>query len=176
MKNLSELKDIVSEYKEYAPNLEVVETTSERSGYPRHIIPAIIGFESWDQAELFCDENPDFQLIWLDRRDGWNLWHRGNTAVVPLDIERDLEEKGELLKTPDEALESIKSNLESADTLDELYDMLDKYSSLCTAVNDLDDDEAIFLQNGIWDVVKIKDVIEWHEDVYHTVLAAIAEF
>lgn len=176
MKNLSELKDIVSEYKEYAPNLEVVETTSERSGYPRHIIPAIIGFEDWQQAELFCDENPDFQLIWLDRRDGWNLWHRGNTAVVPLDIERDLEEKGELLKTPDEALESIKSDLESADTLDELYDMLDKYSSLCTAVNNLDDDEAIFLQNGIWDVVKIKDVIEWHEDVYHTVLAAITEF
>lgn len=176
MKNLSELKDIVSEYKKYAPNLEVVETTSERSGYPRYIIPAIIGFEDWDQAELFCDENPDSQLMWLDRRDGWNLWHRGNNAIVPLDIERDLGEKGELYKTPDEALESIKSDLESADTLDELYDMLDKYSLLCAAANDLDNDEAIFLQNGMWEVVKIKDVIEWHEDVYHTVLAAIAEF
>lgn len=176
MKNLSELNDIVSEYKQYAPNLQVVETTSERSGYPRYIIPAIIGFEDWQQAELFCDENPDFQLIWLDRRDGWNLWHRGCSALVPLDIERGLTERGELLKTPEDTLEFIKGELENASTLDELHDMLDKYPSLCTATNDLDDDEAIFLWDGMWEVVKIKDVIEWHEDTRHTMLAAIAEF
>ena len=69
-------------------DLEVVETTSQRNGYPSNLCKAVVGFKSFEDAERFASEN-DLTLIWIDARDGWQLWHRGDTASEPMKITSD---------------------------------------------------------------------------------------
>ncbi|MBR1800651.1 MAG: hypothetical protein IJ767_04050 [Bacteroidaceae bacterium] len=58
--------------------LSYVETTSSRTGYPENTSWAITGFEDYEEAEQFAKDN-DLELIWLTKRDGWNLWFRADT-------------------------------------------------------------------------------------------------
>ena len=60
-------------------NLEIIETTSQSNGYPSNLKYAIIGFESFDEAEKLADEY-DLEIHSFEKRDGWQLWARtGNT-------------------------------------------------------------------------------------------------
>lgn len=68
--------------------LAVVATTSAPNGYPLFIQNALTGFENWEEAQQVAKVY-DLQLIWLQKRDGWDLWHRSNTATHPLDITED---------------------------------------------------------------------------------------
>lgn len=79
-----EMKDIASEN-----GLQFVETTSERSGYPRYVKGALIGFVDFQQAEELAEKHGlDIEVI--EKRDGWNLWYRtGNWANGPLQINED---------------------------------------------------------------------------------------
>ena len=69
--------------------LKQVETTSEWNGYPRNLQNALVGFESWDEAQEIANEY-DLQLIWLKRREGQQLWTRDNQAIEPLYITSNL--------------------------------------------------------------------------------------
>ena len=57
----------------------MVETTSQANGYPSNLKYAYIGFETFEQAEEFANKF-NMELAILDKHNGWQLWHRGNTA------------------------------------------------------------------------------------------------
>lgn len=69
----------------YENGLEIVETTSERTGYPSHMMDALTGFSSFAEAKRIADEH-NLTLIWIDQRDGWQNWHRGDMASEPMSI------------------------------------------------------------------------------------------
>ena len=72
MKTKEKIIDIISQSNLV---LSYVETTSSRTGYPENTSWAITGFENYDEAEQFAKDN-GLDLIWLTKRDGWNLWFR----------------------------------------------------------------------------------------------------
>ena len=176
MKNLSELQDIVSEYREWCPSLQVVETTCERNGYPSQVIPAIIGFDDWDQAELFRDENPDFILMWIDSRDGHSLWHRGNEAIKPMKL--CAEDFGGVIECRDavDALDELKQRIfYHCDTLDEIDEKVEMFRPLIEAAMDLEENQFIWvdnIENENWDVAD-RYAIRHSYDTHNTELAAI---
>lgn len=55
--------------------LELIETTSEFSGYPRDLKKAIIGFDSFEEASELAQEH-GLSMEVFQKRDGWNLWYR----------------------------------------------------------------------------------------------------
>lgn len=64
--------------------LQYVETTDQHNGYPSHIEGAIIGFENYNQLDevmrkYFHQISGSFRRVDLDKRDGWQLWHRDYT-------------------------------------------------------------------------------------------------
>lgn len=72
-------------------NLSYVETTSEGGGYPRNIQPAIIDFDSFEQAEDFANQH-GLALEFVEKKDGWRLWYRtGNTAYEAIMDDEDNE-------------------------------------------------------------------------------------
>lgn len=75
MKNLELLQEIA-----FNNNLEIVETTSNGTGYPEDIQPALIGFESFEQMESIMTEH-NLRSYALKKRDGWNLWYRQYQGV-----------------------------------------------------------------------------------------------
>ena len=54
---------------------ELIETTSERSGYPLNLKKAIIGFESMEEAREYAEQH-DLSIEIFHKRDGWNVWYR----------------------------------------------------------------------------------------------------
>ena len=75
-----ELDEVAAEY-----NLDIIETTSGMNGYPRHIRKALVGFESFEQAEEIAAET-GLCMMELHRRDGWQLWERANMTCRPFDM------------------------------------------------------------------------------------------
>lgn len=67
----------------YQNGLELIETTSERTGYPANLRHAIIGFETFEEAEKIAGEN-NLSIEIFTKRDGWQLYYRtGNSAHEP---------------------------------------------------------------------------------------------
>lgn len=65
--------------------LDIVSTTDKRDGYPSHVKRVLTDFYTFDEAREVA-EKYDLELIWIDRRDGWQLYHRGDKAYAPLVI------------------------------------------------------------------------------------------
>ena len=63
--------------------LELIETTSEANGYPSNLQYAIIGFETFEDAEKLAEEH-DLHITSFHKKDGWNLWARtGDNVYEP---------------------------------------------------------------------------------------------
>lgn len=74
MKTTKDLHDIAE-----SNNLEIIETTSQGNGYPSDLKYAIIGFETFEDAEKLAAEH-NLEIQSFEKRDGWQLWARtGNT-------------------------------------------------------------------------------------------------
>lgn len=61
-------------------DLEYIETTDQRNGYPSRIKGAIIGFNSFEQAQELADKE-HLQITTFEKRDGWDLWYRTMNSV-----------------------------------------------------------------------------------------------
>lgn len=83
---IDELKAYLNENYDYLPEcnlediaaengLELIDTTSARNGYPQDLQKAIIGFDSFEQAEELAKEN-GLSIEIFHKRDGWDMWYR----------------------------------------------------------------------------------------------------
>lgn len=70
--NYREQLEIIAEQN----NLEVVNTTEGRNGYPIGIMPMLKGFESFEQFKSIANQYPILNHFKLDKKDGWQLWYR----------------------------------------------------------------------------------------------------
>lgn len=59
----------------YENGLELIDTTSAMNGYPQCLKKAIIGFDSFEEADKLAKEN-GLSIEIFTKRDGWNLWYR----------------------------------------------------------------------------------------------------
>ena len=67
MKDLREIADLNA--------LQIIETTPERNGYPSNLMPAIIGFDTFEEAQGLADEH-GLSVEVFEKKDGWSLWYR----------------------------------------------------------------------------------------------------
>lgn len=173
-------------------NYTTVETTSAWNGYPEHLVNAVIGFKTFDEAKEYADEN-GMDLIWLDRKDGWNLWHRGDQAYFPLTINEEtlndcqhiIRNVSEVNTMMQEEVNFMFDNAEPEDartTAEKLKAYASYFEELASAAEDLYEEIIILDSNGYmredckelpaWEVVQ-EHPIEWREDNKQTMLAAI---
>lgn len=168
---LPDLRDIAE-----LNGLQVIETTSERNGYPCAVKPAVIGFCDWDQAVGLCESNPGTILITVDRRDGWNLWHRGDQRHEPLVIrESDYSDDYNFVSgDPDDYIEFAKSLIGDCDTLDDMQHVLDNAREIVDALNLIGDDEVVLTCLGDYEGIINTRPMEWSYDTQHWAVALIA--
>lgn len=159
--------------------LEVVDTTSERSGYPRNLKKVLVGFDSFEQAEQISKEN-GLALIWIDRRDGWQLWHRGETAYEPMSIEEmdfgeDYSFEDDSERFMEMARERISEMCEEGASFDDIRSYMDKVEKVNDAIEDLEDDQTVVTYCGeYYDTIKLHPIY-FSYDTKTTQLAAIKE-
>ena len=76
----------------YERGLEVVETTQGMNGYPWGLGKAVIGFETFEEAQEVARESGG-EVVDLSRRDGWQFWK--NTGKVGKEWEMNAEDYGD---------------------------------------------------------------------------------
>lgn len=123
--------------------LELIDTTSAKNGYPQDLKRAIIGFDSFEQAEELAKEN-GLSIEIFEKRDGWDMWYRtGCQAHAP--FERSAEDFG------DDYREFSKKDLEG------FYE-----NEVQPMVADFEDFDT--LRSYLGRMERIKDEIEYVEE------------
>lgn len=157
-------------------DLDVVVTTAARNGYPEYLIDAIIGFRSFEEAETFAAEN-GMDLVWIDKRDGWNFWHRGETAYEPMTITSD--NFGDDYSFEDDVDEvkkwacAIIEDMASRGSYDDIRGCMNEMDKILNAIENLDDDQVVLTCQGRYDDTIKKHSIDFYYDGKRTCLAVI---
>lgn len=160
-------------------NLELIEVTHGRNGYPSNIKEGIIGFDTFEQAEEIAAEY-DCEVVAFHRRDGWQLWENIGTRYEPFDNLADDEDVCRF----DNAKDAIEFLLEEKDNY------MDDYANDCLDIDEEDyknelkkyDDEIAFI-NENWEEGKVivgsellyMDVLDrytmgYYDDTHHYVI------
>lgn len=115
---MESLLDIANEY-----GLELIETTSDRNGYPCDLKYAVIGFDTFDEAQELADR---YGLTVRDfrKRGGWQLWVRGERMWEEYDYEQVMSEG-----YVNENVKTYRHN-DAENVMSDLREQL-QYASLC---------------------------------------------
>ena len=139
--------------------LQLIETTASRTGYPERLQKAIIGFDTFEQAEELAKEN-GLSIEIFQKRDGWDLWYRtGCTAYEPFrrsaeDFGDDYSEfsKDDLEDFYENEVQPMVSDFEN---LDALRSFLDQKEKIQDEIADAEDDEIVITCSGeYYDTIK----------------------
>ena len=137
----------------------MIETTASRTGYPERLQKAIIGFDTFEQAEELAKEN-GLSIEFFRKRDGWNFWYRtGSTAYEPFrrsaeDFGDDYSEfsKDDLEDFYENEVQPMVSDFESFDALRSFLDQKEKIQD---EIEDAEDDEIVITRSGeYYDTIK----------------------
>lgn len=131
--------------------LRVVETTSERNGYPRNCKFALVGLGDFKQAEDLAKKY-NLNIINLSKHDGWALWHRGGMAYGPISFDESwICDDERLLKKS--ALENFFQDevigmLENVIEFEEACAIMKNAKEIYEELQNIDDDEQLLLNCG----------------------------
>lgn len=168
------------EYIAYQNGLELIETTSERNGYPSHLRYAIIGFDSFEQAEKLANEN-NLQIEFFKKRDGWQLyWRTGNSAYEPIEISADDfgDNYSSFSKSDlDDYYENeIKPFLNGFENIKDLEKFIKTQKEIIEKIEDTDDDEIVITgYRQYYDTFK-KYSMSFSFDTHTTVIGLISNW
>lgn len=127
--------------------LEVVTTTSKRSGYPRFPADALIGFNSFDQAVALATIY-NMTVVILHKRDGHQFWYNNREEIlVPPRLEP--EDVGYYLEydshtTEEDLLDELKAQIDGLDSIEDIMDLASAKLSLLGEIENLEDDWVVF--------------------------------
>lgn len=165
------------EYIAYQNGLELIETTSERNGYPAHLKKAIIGFDTFEEAEKIAREN-HLSIEIFTKRDGWQLYYRtGNSAFEPFrnsasDYGDDYDEFSS--EDIDGFYENeVKSFVEDFDDFDSLSSFIDTKKRVFEELGMIDDDEIVITYEGRYCETIKKTSMRFYHDTKTKVIGLI---
>lgn len=132
-------------------NLNLIETTSEANGYPRNLQKAIIGFESYEEAEKLA-EKYGLEIEMFERRDGWDLWARRERILNAFDMANIYVEEGydfyKVMSFEEFCeREDVQGSLKECEDFDEMQARLESFKGIFEEIEDLKEGEILIKDN-----------------------------
>ena len=157
--------------------LQLIETTSSITGYPERLKKAIIGFDTFEQAEELSKEN-GLSIEIFNQHDGWDLWYRTErTAYEP--ILRSAEEFGDdYSEFSKDDLEDFYENevqpmVSDFESFDEVRCFLDQKEKIAKEIEKAGDDEIVITCGGeYYDTIKER-TMTYHYDAHSYAIGLI---
>lgn len=157
--------------------LQLIETTASRTGYPEGLQKAIIGFDTFGQAEALAKEN-GLRIEFFQQHDGWDLWYRtGWQAGEPFlrsaeDYGDDYSEfsKKDLEGFYENNVQPMVSDFEDFDSLRSFLNMEEKIKD---EIEEAEDDEIVITCCGeYYDTIKERPMA-YHYDAHSYAIGLI---
>ena len=158
-------------------NLQVIETTSAMNGYPQFIKKALIGFETYEQAEMVAKKY-GLSIEYFTKRDGWKLYYRTNDKAYSA-IEVTADQYGDDYRSFTSAdcdnyyENEVKGMVCEFDSFEEVESFLTMKKKIYEAIENLEDDEMVLTCQGeYYDTVKQYTMCHFY-DTKSTVIGLI---
>lgn len=154
-------------------NLQFIETTSGMNGYPQDLQPALIGFSTYDAAEMFAQEH-GLQTYIFHKRDGWRLYERKNPAYEPFNNSAEDYGDNYNMFTPSELEDyyenEVKPCLENFDTIEELKEFLANQEEIMDVLYNCNDNEAVITYCGkYYETIEVRSIEFYHDTHYYVI-------
>lgn len=140
-------------------NLQVIETTSAMNGYPQSLKKALIGFQSFEEAERIASEY-GLSIEIFTKRDGWQLYYRTNNRAYSA-IEISAEDFGDDYRSftasdYDDFYENeVQDMIGEFESFEDVESFLKSQKKIYEAIENLEDDEMVLTCQGkYYDTVK----------------------
>lgn len=168
--------DTMRELAELHPELQFIETTDNANGYAYDLEPALIGFDSFEDADAFAQEH-GLQTMVFHKRDGWQLYQRGTIATEAFNLSADNYGDDYEMFTPDVLAgyyeNEVKPCLGDFNNMDELADFIEQQQKIMDELEMCDEGDAVITYCGKWyDTIKVK-TMEWYHDSRRDVIGVI---
>jgi hypothetical protein len=157
--------------------LDYIETTSERNGYPSNIRAAIIGLDSFEQAEELAVKY-GLSIMSFKKKDGWGLWYRtGNRMYEAFengsgDFGDNYSEYAKMSKE-DFYENEVKDRLADFDSWEELTQFLSNMESVFEEIDKMGDDDLVITHMGVYRETISKKSMSFYHDTNHEVIGLI---
>lgn len=157
--------------------LSLIETTSERNGYPSSLQHAIIGFENFEQAKDIADYY-GLSVQSFNKKDGWQLWYRTghirheaftNSADDYGDNYREFSFMEEDIFLKEEVIPYI----ESFESFASLTDFIKVMDEIYNKIFDLDDNEIVITCEGRYYATINRTSMYFYNDTNHYTIGVI---
>lgn len=144
--------------------LEYIETTTGRNGYPENIQGAIIGFETYNQAEEIADKyGLDIELF--KTRYGWQFWERCGRFFGPMEISsEDYGDDFYQYNDADDVLDDLKNQVPYMDSIDEIISNAENAREIIEALNDCKPGEIVITCTGRYYETVKQETMRWDYD------------
>lgn len=153
----------------YENSLEYIETTTGMNGYPQHLRGAIIGFNTFSEAEAIAQEH-GLCITTFFKRDGWHFYLRnGDTTDEPLKITSydygdDYKHFTNEIPQEDFIEEELLPNL-AATTFGDIITITNRYEELFDKIVEAEDDELVIATTfGEYVETIKKELMSWSHD------------
>ena len=140
-------------------NLQVIETTSAMNGYPQSLKKALIGFQSFEEAERIASEY-GLSIEIFTKRDGWQLYYRTNNRAYSA-IEISAEDFGDDYRSftasdYDDFYENeVQDMIGEFESFEDVESFLKSQKKIYEAIENLEDYEMVLTCQGkYYDTVK----------------------
>ena len=164
----------------YEKGLEYIETTTGMNGYPQYLRGAIVGFETFEEAESVSKEY-GLRITTFFKYVGWQLYKRSsNTTFEPMKITSsdygdDYRHFTNDISVEDFIEEELLPNL-SATTFGDIQNITQKYEELYDKIAEAEDDELVIVDSfgGHVETIK-KELMRWCHDSKEWVIGVMEE-
>ena len=160
----------------YERGLEVVETTKGMNGYPQGLGKAVIGFETFEEAEEVASESGG-EVVDLIRRDGWQFWK--NNGRVWKEWEMQAEDYGDDYECVtdwkdwwENEREILSETMKEMETPDDLTLMTDRVWKIYNEIDNLGDNEQVLCCGEYYNTIPVK-TLRYHIDVWSHEIAVV---
>ena len=152
----------------YENGLEYIETTTGINGYPQHVRGAIIGFETYGEAERVANEH-GLRITTFFKSDGWHLYRRnGDTTWEPLKITSsdygDDYAQYSVDESDDFFTDNVAPYLADFDDFDAAQSFLDEQRKVYDELQSIDDTQMVITCHGRYMETIDKELMSWSHD------------
>jgi hypothetical protein len=127
--------------------LKIDYVTSDKNGFPKNLLPALVNFENWEQLEKIADEY-GLTPVELYKKDGWHSWVSDGEAYRPIDIADYYSEFFTNNELSGFFENEVKPFLNDFDNFEDLEKFIAEKKEIHDEIEMLDDEEVAIVSNG----------------------------
>lgn len=153
-----------------------IETTNGMNGYPSNLMNAVIGFDTFEEAESYAAEN-NMEVQMFYRRDGWQLWERKGAAYEAIKVKvEDFGDDCHALTEQDQEdfyEEWVKPALDNCVSIDDVKQVIQDLEEVENKLLLIDETQVVIIRGNKYEETLDKFVMEYTYDVHNYAIGCI---